>query len=1639
MGCLCTKTQSPDQFEAEKQRPPALCCLYESHPLRKLCIYIARSRPFEIFIYLAIFANCVSLAMYKPMPKSDVDETSSVLDTLEYIFIGIFWVESIVKIIAQGFMCHHGSYLRSFWNVLDFFIVIVGTLSVMSLDTGGIKALRALRVLRPLKFIAGCRPLQVVMNSILMALIPLMNVAVLILFFIIFCAIMGMELFRGQFNQACADMHTEEIPDNYKHPCDETLQMGFMCPQSYNCVDWEGPNEGITTFNHIGLASLTVFQIITLEGWTDIMYWSMDAIGPELPPLFYCNIVIWGAFFMLNLVLGVLAGEFSKQREKIEARKEYLRKKRNDDYKKELEGYELWIREGEKISENEAMKEQRRLGGKNSYDGNHLEDNFDDVSNISERQRNGLSRCWQNLFPSLRERNRLLRERAAKIVKSKSMYWVVMFLVTMNTISVSLKWYGMPEEMDKNMKHVEFVFTFIFIIEMTIRMYGLGIEQYFKSKFNTFDFTVIFASLFEQFYVQFFDGADMGLTVFRSLRLLRLFKVTRYWTSLRNLAAALLNSLKSIVSLLFLLFLFLLIFALLGMQLFGGHFVFAEQVPRVNFDSFLTALLAVFQMLTGEDWNVIMYNAINALGGSNNYKGGICSIYFIVFMVIMNYTLLNVFLAIAVDGLADFEMMNDAEKEDEKKEEAEKDAVMQELHNLDNVSDGDDVSNTRPASIELRNRAQAYRADYPDHADTPISIEDSDMSDEENLPEHDPDNWIGPRSARSWHSDGSRSRRTPRPQTTTVPIVPHRSFFIFSPTNPLRRFCHWIVNLRHFDNFILFIILLSCIMQMLQNPKDLESDNNRFIEYLEYGVTVIFCLEMILRVIDLGFVIHPGSYLRDPWNVLDAVVVLVSILRVAVKAPTVKRLTNVMLSMRSLKSINRIQKLKNVCLCLVKSVGSILNLLLIAILLTFMFSVMGVHMLEGKFFFCTDSSKKTAPECMGSYFAFPSNDAENRKVEERKWQKHFFRFDDVQLAMLTLFTVATFEGWPDVMTNMMDASLKDHGPIENANPALCIYIVVYLVVMSFFMINIFVGFVIVTFQEKGEKDNETSILDRNKRSCIEFSLKVKPQNKYIPNNEEGLRYKLWQVVSSSIYTNLIMFIIFINTIQLMMPYHGMSRDYETGLETVNAILVAVFTVDIILKLAAYGVKQYFLGGSWNIFDFVVLVGSFIDIMVSTWYTDNFMISRLVKMFRAARLIKLLNYGGEMRTLLFVFLKALKSLPHVMFLVMLTFYIYAIIGMQIFGKVIADPDNNPDYVITRYNNFESFENAMILLFRCSTGEAWHAIMRDLTPERAICSDVSSGNKDTNCGSSFSLIYFCTFVITSQFLVVNLFVSVIIDNFDYLTRDMSIVGLHHLNKFVRKWADFDPKASGRIKHEDVIKLLKRISPPLGLGKKCPDRVAYMRMIGMNMPLLQDGTVEFTATLFALVRTSLDIHMPKGVNAVSDMNKQLKGEICRTFPGMRSKLLERVLPVDEPGKEVETVAKIYATLMIQKFYRHLQKKREEEFQKSQQQPLVAGLRIPHELSKPLKRQISGELDLESDDDEYNNISKKPVHSIVSNLFNSVKHKRTDNYNNRSSGSTPRLPHRTSSKDIELGELNNNNSPNLLTVLSTSPSGDI
>ena len=157
----------------------------------------------------------------------------------------------------------------------------------------------------------------------------------------------------------------------------------------------------------------------------------------------------------------------------------------------------------------------------------------------------------------------------------------------------------------------------------------------------------------------------------------------------------------------------------------------------------------------------------------------------------------------------------------------------------------------------------------------------------------------------------------------------------------------------------------------------------------------------------------------------------------------------------------------------------------------------------------------------------------------------------------------------------------------------------------------------------------------------------------------------------------------------------------------------------------------------------------------------------------------------------------------------------------FGKIAPQEGTS----VHRNNNFQSFGQSLLVLFRSATGEAWQYIMLGCvkTPD-AICDETSEDAGDpAGCGTDFAYPYFISFFVVCSFLILNLFVAVIMDNFDYLTRDWSILGPHHLDEFVRLWSEYDPDAKGRIKHVDVVTLLRKISPPLGFGKLCPHRVA------------------------------------------------------------------------------------------------------------------------------------------------------------------------------------------------------------------------
>uniref|UniRef100_A0A3B3STK5 Voltage-dependent N-type calcium channel subunit alpha n=1 Tax=Paramormyrops kingsleyae TaxID=1676925 RepID=A0A3B3STK5_9TELE len=1710
--------------------------------------------PFEYMILATIIANCIVLALEQHLPASDKTPMSERLDDTEPYFIGIFCFEAGIKIIALGFAFHKDSYLRNGWNVMDFVVVLTGILTTLG-SQFDLRTLRAVRVLRPLKLVSGIPSLQVVLKSIMKAMVPLLQIGLLLFFAIVMFAIIGVEFYMGKFHHTCFKLDTSTRAEEF--PCG-TEAPARTCPNGTECREyWIGPNFGITNFDNILFAVLTVFQCITMEGWVDILYNANDASGNMWNWMYFIPLIIIGSFFMLNLVLGVLSGEFAKERERVEKRQEFLKLRRQQQIERELTGYLEWICKAEEVllAEEDRNAEEKAPAKKNKNDlisAEEGEEHFTDITSVGTPfARTSVKSTKNDSSSYFRRKEKRLRFFIRRMVKAQSFYWIVLCVVGLNTLCVAMVHYDQPEWLSNALYLTEFVFLGLFLMEMTLKMYGLGPRNYFHSSFNCFDFGVRYSPLSPP------------------------LRLCRYWNSLRNLVVSLLSSMKSIISLLFLLFLFIVVFALLGMQLFGGQFNFEQETPTTNFDTFPAAILTVFQILTGEDWNAVMYHGIESQGGVS--RGMFSSIYFIVLTLFGNYTLLNVFLAIAVDNLANAQELTKDEEEQE--EAANKKLALQKAMEVKEVSpmSAANVSISQPKSMRMmsvweqrttqlrrhnlrasnealyseldpedRRRLSStlhIRPDMKTHLERPLVVEphngetcdssggSSGSNGDKGTPreplsshhprkhhrrrEHPPGEVDGAGEAgvgkdgrrhahhgrggeskteqghggqrrhhhhgapdkggganekehrrhhghrqpkegngilsgggkaehRGRHREAERTSAEPQgeaegngerrrhrvrhikaqstidgeeskdngvwcrtcrcfscrerhvdivvsvpplslhpaagekqedvdnqknilrssqtavhiPVTITGPpvettIIPsqyqqeinkkiledqtvnspqqipsYRSMFMFGQNNPVRRLCHYVVTLRYFEMCILMVITMSSIALAAEDPVQAASPRNNVLKYLDYIFTGVFTFEMVIKMIDLGLLLHPGSYFRDLWNILDFIVVsgaLVAFACTGTKGKDINTIKSlrVLRVLRPLKTIKRLPKLKAVFDCVVNSLKNVLNILIVYILFMFIFAVIAVQLFKGKFFYCTDESKSLEKDCRGEFLDYDKDEVSARP---REWKKYDFHYDNVLWAFLTLFTVSTGEGWPMVLKHSVDATYEDQGPSPSFRMETSIFYVVYFVVFPFFFVNIFVALIIITFQEQGDKAMSECSLEKNERACIDFAINARPLTRYMPQNKQSFQYKMWKFVVSTPFEYSIMAMIALNTVVLMMKFYKAPDEYENMLRFLNMIFTALFSLECIFKIIAFGPLNY-MKDSWNVFDFVTVLGSITDILV----TEIRMISKqinlsVLRLFRAARLIKLLRQGYTIRILLWTFVQSFKALPYVCLLIAMLFFIYAIIGMQVFGNIELDERTS----INHHNNFRTFFQALMLLFRSATGEAWHDIMLSCLSLRDC--DSASGLEKKECGSDFAYFYFVSFIFLCSFLMLNLFVAVIMDNFEYLTRDSSILGPHHLDEFIRVWAEYDPAACGRITYLDMYEMLRHMSPPLGLGKKCPPRVAYKRLVRMNMPIAEDNTVHFTSTLMALIRTALEIKLASGVVAQRLCDADLKKEISNVWPSLPQKTLDLLVT---PHKHNElTVGKVYAALMIFDYYKQNRAK------KLQQQQQLSGV---------------------------------------------------------------------------------------------------
>ncbi|XP_034721109.1 voltage-dependent L-type calcium channel subunit alpha-1D-like, partial [Etheostoma cragini] len=269
--------------------------------------------------------------------------------------------------------------------------------------------------------------------------------------------------------------------------------------------------------------------------------------------------------------------------------------------------------------------------------------------------------------------------------------------------------------------------------------------------------------------------------------------------------------------------------------------------------------------------------------------------------------------------------------------------------------------------------------------------------------------------------------------------------------------------------------------------------------------------------------------------------------------------------------------------------------MIVTTLLQFMFACIGVQLFKGKFYRCTDEAKHTPDQCKGTFVVYKDGDVNHPMVRERIWQNSDFNFDNVLSGMMALFTVSTFEGWPALLYKAIDANGENSGPIYNYRVEISIFFIVYIIIIAFFMMNIFVGFVIITFREQGEQEYKNCELDKNQRQCVEYALKAQPLKLYIPKNP--VQYKFWSIINSTGFEYVMFVLILLNTVTLAIQHYEQSKTFSHIMDILNMVFTGLFTAEMLLKLLALRLRHYFVD-AWNSFDALIVVGSVVDIVVT---------------------------------------------------------------------------------------------------------------------------------------------------------------------------------------------------------------------------------------------------------------------------------------------------------------------------------------------------------------------------------------------------------------------------------------------------------
>ena len=227
-------------------------------------------------------------------------------------------------------------------------------------------------------------------------------------------------------------------------------------------------------------------------------------------------------------------------------------------------------------------------------------------------------------------------------------------------------------------------------------------------------------------------------------------------------------------------------------------------------------------------------------------------------------------------------------------------------------------------------------------------------------------------------------------------------------------------------------------------------------------------------------------------------------------------------------------------------------------------------------------------------------------------------------------------------------------------------------------------------------------------------VEMKPKLGYMipPNNR--IRKIMFSLVNYKFFDGFIFIIIITNSIVMMIPYEGASKEFINSLNLLTQIFAIIFSFECFFKFVGFGYKQYF-SINWNILDFFVVIFSSLDFIFYFFLSNINLLSqgdkiiRSIRVFRVLRILKLVKKFNGLQKLVQTLFFSIPKILNILALVLLLFFIYTILGCLLFKNV------KPIDILDDYVNFKNFLFGIMTLFKISTSDQWSLIMWDVMQE------------------------------------------------------------------------------------------------------------------------------------------------------------------------------------------------------------------------------------------------------------------------------------------------------------------------------------